>query len=335
MQIRAHNDSRVARSRTAGLEALTIALLGCLCPAARLSAQEAGPAMPPAPAARLLPRAIEATPLTIEPGDLINLQVFDTPEVSGNHRIGPSGAIDLPGTGEITLAGLTPLEGARLVETRLRDAQIMLDPHVSITVTEYTTAGITVLGEVKSPGTYSLLGPQSLYTALAAAGGVTSKEGPTITVAHRSDPSHPVVIRVNTPNYAPDQQAMVVQPGDTVLVSQARPIYVIGDVTHPGEYYINNGQPLRTLNVLALAQGLKDTAAASHASIIRTSATGVPETIPVNLTKVERNQAVDPVLEPSDILVVPRSGAKQFEIVALPGVVGAIANAAALALIYR
>jgi polysaccharide biosynthesis/export protein len=285
-----------------------------------------------APSVLLVPRPSSATPLTIESGDVISVQIFNTPELSANHRVGPDGGISLPGTGEIKMTGLTPLQAGSAIEKLLRDSQIMLDPHVSVTVTEYTTQGVTVLGEVKNPGTYPLLGPQSLLTALAAAGGVTPQEGSTITVTPRTDPEHPKTIRVDASGSAADQQFTLVQPGDVVLVSKAGAIYVIGDVAHPGEYFISNSRPLRALNAVALAEGLRETAAASHASIIRTNGDGA-ETIPVDLAKVAKNKAPDPVLEPSDILVVPRSGFKQFVSIALPGVTGAAANAAALALI--
>jgi polysaccharide export outer membrane protein len=284
------------------------------------------------PSVRLVPRPASATPLTIESGDAISVQVFNTPELSANHRVGPEGEISLPGAGAIKVTGLTPLQAGSAIEKLLHDSQIMLDPHVSVTVTEYTTEGITVLGEVKSPGTYPLLGRQSLYTALAAAGGVTPHEGSTITINHRDDPEHPKIVRVDASGSATDQQLTLVQPGDIVLVSKAGAIYVIGDVAHPGEYFISNSQPLRALNAVALAEGLRDTAAASHASIIRTNGDGA-ETIPVNLAKVAKNEAPDPVLQPSDILVVPPSGFKEFMKIALPGVTGAAANAAALALI--
>src|SRR5580698_2807635 len=151
----------------------------------------------PAPSVLLVPRPASTTPLTIESGDAINVQVFNTPELSAIHRVGPEGEISLPGAGAIKVTGLTPLQAGSSIEKLLRDSQIMLDPHVSVTVTEYTTEGITVLGEVRNPGTYPLLGRQSLYSALAAAGGVTPREGSTITVTHRDDPEHPKTVRVD------------------------------------------------------------------------------------------------------------------------------------------
>ena len=320
---------RSAGVRRIGLVVSFISFMG----GADLAAQQT-PLSPPSQAARLIPRPIAATPLSIDAGDLIDVQVFNTPELSSAHRIGADGSIELPGTGAIKVAGLPPLEAGTLIEKRLRDAQIMLDPHVSVTVTEYTTEGITVLGEVKIPGTYPLLGQQSLYTALAAAGGVTPQEGATITVTHRATPSLPEVIRVRSSSYAADERLTLVQPGDVVFVSQAGAIYVIGDVEHPGQYFLSNGEPLRALNALALAQGLKESAAPNKASIIRRTDSGA-ETIPVDLRLIQKNEALDPVLEPSDILVVPRSGMKTFLNATLPGASSAVVNAAALALIYR
>ena len=310
-----------------------VVCFGLLLGARALIAQQS-PLTPPSQAARLIPRPIAATPLSIDAGDLVDVQVFNTPELSANHRVGADGSIELPGTSAIKVAGLTPIEAATLIENRLRDAQIMLEPHVSVTVTEYTTEGITVLGEVKLPGTYPLLGQQSLYTALAAAGGVTPQEGSTITVTHRANPGVPEVIRVRSSSYAADERLTLVQPGDVVFVSQAGAIFVVGDVEHPGQYFLSNGEPLRALNALALAQGLKESAAPKKASIIRRT-NGGAETIPVDLRLISKNQALDPVLEPSGILVVPRSGVRTFLNATLPGASSAVVNAAALALIYH
>ena len=211
------------------------------------------PASPPS--GLLVPRPSSATPLTIEPGDVISIQIFNTPELSASHRVGPDGAISLPGTGEIKMTGLTPVQAGSAIEKTLRDDQIMLDPHVSVSVTEYTTEGVAVLGHVKSPGTYPLLGPQSLYSALAAAGGATPR-GIHYHGYPPVRPGTPKDHRVDTSQSSTDQQFALVLPGDVVLVSKAGVIYVIGDVGHPGEYFIRNSQPLRVLNAFALAEDL-------------------------------------------------------------------------------
>jgi polysaccharide export outer membrane protein len=273
-------------------------------------------------------------PMRIAAGDLIDVQVFNTPELSAKVRVSQDGSIRLPDASEINVDGLTPLQAAATIEKRLRDSQIMLDPHVTVLVTEYSTQGISVLGEVRKPGTYLLLGQHSLYDALSAAGGVSQQLGSSIEITHQSDPARPETIPVDSPNYSALQRLTEVKPGDVVVVARAETIYVVGDVGHPGEYFIQNGQKLSILNALALAQGTNPTAKTSKASIVRKTADGA-ETIPVNLNRIAKDNGENLILRPADVLVVPRSGTKQFLNMALPGVTGAVAGSVAAALAVR
>jgi polysaccharide biosynthesis/export protein len=281
-----------------------------------------------------VPVETSQSPIRIAAGDLIDVQVFNTPELSAKLRVSQDGLIRLPGAGGVDVGGLTPLQAGATIEKSLRDSQIMLDPHVTVLVTEYSTQGISVLGEVKKPGTYLLLGQHSLYDALSAAGGVTQQLGSSIAITHQSDPTRPVTVPVNSPNYSELQRLTEVKAGDVVVVSRAETIYVVGDVGHPGEYFIENGQKLSVLNAIALAQGVNPTARAAKASIVRKTATGA-ETIPVNLNRIAKNSGENLTLRPADVLVVPRSGAKQFLNVVLPGVTGAVAGSVAAALVLR
>jgi polysaccharide export outer membrane protein len=266
----------------------------------------------------VIPVPTSQSPIRIEAGDLIDVQVFNTPELSAKLRVSQDGLITLPGASSVDVGGLTPLQAGATIEKSLRESQIMLDPHVTVLVTEYSTQGISVLGEVKKPGTYLLLGQHSLYDALSAAGGVTQQLGSSIQITHQSDPTRPITVPVSSPNYSELQRLTEVKAGDVVVVSRAETIYVVGDVGHPGEYYIQNGQKLSVLNAIALAQGVNPT-----------------ETIPVNLNRIAKNNGENLTLRAADVLVVPRSGAKQFLNVVLPGVTGAVAGSVAAALVVR
>lgn len=272
--------------------------------------------------------------ISIGAGDLIDVQVFNTPELSGKLRVSDDGTVNLPGAKAVKVIGLNPSETGTAIEKSLRDSQIMLDPHVTVLVTEYSTQGISVLGEVKKPGTYLLLGTHSLYEALAAAGGATDKEGATIQITHQGNPARTETVQVNSPNFSQQQMATTVQPGDIVVVSQADKIWVVGDVGHPGAYFIENGENLSILNAIALAQGLNPTAKMSKASIVRKTSTGA-KTIPVNLKHIAQNNSENLALKSDDVLVIPRSDAKAFLNFALPGVTGAVAGAVATALVLR
>ena len=142
--------------------------------------------------------------LTLSAGDLIEINIFDEPDQSGKVRVSQSGEVTLVLGGRVHVEGLTPDEAAVAIETRLREGQFIRDPHVSVFVDEYAAEGVTVLGEVKSPGVYPLFGIQGLSYAIASAGGLTTAAANEITIIHRNDPDHPQIVDLpNSPMIAP------------------------------------------------------------------------------------------------------------------------------------
>jgi polysaccharide biosynthesis/export protein len=273
--------------------------------------------------------------IPITPGDLLDVEVFNTPELSGQLRVDQQGFVTLPLGGDVNLKGLLTGAAAETIRRHLLEMKLMLSPAVTVSILEYSSDGVTVLGEVKSPGIYTLLGPRSLYDALAAAGGVTDGEGSTITITHANDATHPIVVEVTTTDYSPEQKATVILPGDTVVVNRAPLIYVVGDVGHSGAFYLRGGTELRILDLIALAQGANRTAAMKRAALIRSMPNGTAQTIHFDLNKVMKNEAPNLAAHAGDVLVLPRSGWKTFATTALPGVSTAVANAASISLIER
>ncbi|MCU1321245.1 MAG: polysaccharide export protein [Acidobacteriaceae bacterium] len=284
---------------------------------------------PPAAVIPFGPNMTDAGQIVLGAGDLIDVTVFSTPELTGRLRIDQAGKIELPVGGHVEVGGLTPKQAAAAIEKQLRDQQIMLEPLVSVLIAQYATQGLTLLGEVKAPGNYPIFGPHTLYDVMAMAGGPTQLEGSTITITHHNDPAHPVVVQVSTPNYSEIQRTTPVYPGDTVVVSQSDVIYVVGDVTVPGALPMPNGRNLTLLNVLALVRGMTPTAAVSKAVIIRQTTAGV-QTIPIDIKGAMKNTAPNPILLASDVLVIPDSGFKKFLQFALPSLTNAAVNAAVI-----
>ncbi len=311
---------------------LALALVAASLAASGTSAQTPEGSDKPSPRLNALPQMSKT--MQIGPGDLIDVEVFNTPELSGKHQVSQSGKIRIAGSGDIDVDGMSTLEAAAEIEHRLKSAELMLEPQVTVLVQEHASRQVSILGEVNHPGTYSLQGWPSLSSGLAAAGGVTPKEGSTIAITHRGDPGNPLIVRVTGTASDTSQAGILLRDSDVVTVSEAGQIYVVGDVTRPGEFFLRNGRPLTALEALAMAEGLKDNARPEKASIIRSHGRSA-ETIPVNLARVQRNEAPDLVLEPSDILVIPHSGYKQFQATVLPSLTGAAANALALALVNR
>jgi polysaccharide export outer membrane protein len=323
--------SSILRDRPQPLLAMVVGLIfGC----APLSAQNSVGITYSTESAPSTITAASSTPLVIGPGDILNIAVFDTPSLSFQDRVDEQGLLRTPIIGQVAVGGLNTEQASRLFEEKLRTSNIMLNPSVTVQDTEFATQGMVVLGQVKAAGTYTLLGPHNLYDALSAAGGVTDTAGPSITITHRHDPEHPEVLAVNSPNFSELQRTTRVYPGDTVFVSKADVIYVIGDIGHPGAYYVQNGKPLTVLNVLALAGGDNNTAKSSQASIVRKNAQGV-FTIPIDMNKIKENKAPDVSLMANDILVVPRSGLKLALNTLLPGATIAVVSAVASAAIIH
>ena len=276
-----------------------------------------------------LPVSPQVQNIPIGPGDLLDVEIFNTPELSGKLRVDQLGRITLPLGGDIEVRGVTVAVAAKSIRDLLMLKNIMLQPTVMVNVLEYATEGVTVLGEVRSPGIYTLLGPHSLYDALASAGGATSSEGATIAITHGGDSAHPKIVKVTTPNYSAEQKSTIVEPGDTIVVSRADLVYIVGDTVRSGAFYIQNGQPLTILDLVSLAQGPNRTAAMGHVALIRPTPDGGAITIPLNLNKVMKNKEKNLVVTAGDVLVVPRSGWKTFGFIALPAFTGSVASAIA------
>ena len=121
--------------------------------------------------------------ITIGPGDLFDLTVFDVPELILKVRVDSSGGVSLPLLGDLKLAGMTVRDSQRLIARELVARQLVKDPQVSLFIEEFATQGITVYGEVNTPGVYPLMGPHRLYDAISMAGGLTMKAGRTVTIS--------------------------------------------------------------------------------------------------------------------------------------------------------
>jgi polysaccharide export outer membrane protein len=247
--------------------------------------------------------------LQIAAGDLLDLSVFDTPELSTKLRVDEHGNVSLPLAGVLAVSGMTAEQAGLAIEARLRQTEILKDPHVSVTVLEYATQGVTVVGEVKNPGVYPLLGSHGLLDLISAAGGVTPNAGKAVTVTHRSDPDHPVIVKIESRPGSTAAVKVDISPGDTIMVSHAGIVYVVGDVGKPGGFLIENNDRLTVLQAVALAQGTNKTAALNQAKLIRKTETGRQE-MPVPLKKILSNNAADEPLADGDILFIPTSQAK-------------------------
>ncbi|MGO8935519.1 MAG: polysaccharide biosynthesis/export family protein [Terracidiphilus sp.] len=241
-------------------------------------------------------------------GDLIEISVFGVPDLSTKTRIGGSGDIYLPLIDYVHVADLTSDEAQTLIQKRLEDGGFVRGPHVSIFVNESASQAITLAGEVNHPGTYPAIGERRLFDLISAAGGLSDKAGRKVTIERRGNPGQRVELQLSS-NLAEDTENNVdVFPGDTIIVSRAGIIYVVGDVNHPSGFLMEDSG-LSVLKALALAGGSTRTSAFKKTTILRQTPNGIQE-IPIDLRKVLYAKAPDMALVKGDVLFVPGSGAK-------------------------
>lgn len=241
-------------------------------------------------------------------GDLIELTVFGVPDLSTKIRVSGSGDIYLPLIDYVHVADLTTDEAQELIQKRLEDGGFVRGPHVSIFVDESASQAITMVGEVNHPGPYPAIGDRRLFDLISAAGGLTDKAGRAVTIERRGDSADKIELELSS-NLAEDTKNNVdVEPGDTIIVSRAGIVYVVGDVQHPSGFMIEDNA-LTVLKALALAGGSTRTSALNKSRILRQTPNGIQE-IPINLKKVLYSKAPDMALVKGDVLFIPGSAGK-------------------------
>ena len=259
--------------------------------------------------------------ITIGPGDLVCLTVFDVPELVLKVRVDASGSVSLPLIGDLKLAGMTVRDTQQLIARELVARQLVRVPQVSLLIEEYATQGVTVYGEVNTPGVYPLMGPHRLYDAIAAAGGLTMKAGRTVTILHVGQRDHPEVITLSNESSAGHGDVRI-YPGDTIIVSKAGVVYVLGEVNKPGAFVMENNTSMSLLRATALAGGTTKVASLKHALILKQSPQGPVQT-EVSLDKISHGKATDLQLHAKDILFVPLSNLKTYGAMGLQGAIQA------------
>jgi polysaccharide export outer membrane protein len=151
-----------------------------------------------------------------------------------------------------------------------------------------------------------------LLDLLSAASGLAPSAGRLVNLYHRGDPhsAHPVVLDP-TGSDATGEHNPELEPGDTVQVSRAGLVYVIGDVVRPGGFAVDPAQGLTVVQALSLAWGPAQNAATGSALLIREQKGGRTLT-PLNLKRMLRGQEPDQPVHDRDILFIPDSTAKNL-----------------------
>jgi polysaccharide biosynthesis/export protein len=248
--------------------------------------------------------------LKLAPGFLVGLNVLDDPDFAGSFRIDQRGDIALPILGTIHVAGDTASEARVQIQKRLLEGQILKDPQVNLSILEYTAPEVTIIGEVASPGKYPLLVPRKLVDVLALAGGTTLIAGNEVEITRGSAEAEPVLVRYSRATAPKAVEDAIVHPGDIVRVKRAGIVYVLGAVTRPGGYVMQEEGTLNILQAISLANGTTVSSSTGTIYLLRRNADGGTAYIPVPYSKITHGKSADVQLHATDVLYVPTSKIK-------------------------
>jgi polysaccharide export outer membrane protein len=273
--------------------------------------------------------AAQANSLLIGPGDQLHVSVLNMPEMDQQARVTDAGDVPVQGIGAVHVAGMTPGQAATVIHDRYISEHFLNHPEVSVSVLEYATQNVTLIGQVRTPGAYPLPTARPILDVIALAGGLDDIANRNILIERHGQKSETVHYKVsNDPSEAVSDQVMVF-PGDTVVVPKAGIIYILGDVNRPGGYTMTDNQAdMSLLEALSMAGGPAKTAKLGHARLIRKEDHSDTE---LSLGDIETGKKADIALSPGDILFVPFSYAKNLVIAGSGGLLGSASTAAVYA----
>ena len=261
------------------------------------------------------------------PDDQITIRALDVEEISEKPiRIEMSGQIRLPLAGRIEAAGLTVDQLENEIARRLKE--YVKEPEVTVSIVEFRSQPVSVIGSVKNPGVHQLEGRRTLVEILSMAGGLADDAGYSLKITRRLEWG-PIPLKTaqndasakysvaSVPlkeilDASKPEENIVIKPFDVVSVPRAEMVYVTGQVQRAGGYVLREREALSVLQALSLAGGLSGVAAPKSARILRPMGAGASrEEIPINLKQIMLGKAKDVPLRAEDILFVPENAPKK------------------------
>jgi len=241
--------------------------------------------------------------LQLHAGDLVAVSVYDAPELTRTVRVDPDGTIRLPLLAEgVKAAGLMPRELEAGLTDALKSEEILVDPIVKVTVVEYHSRPISVMGAVRRPVTFQADGKITLLEALSHAEGLTEEAGPEILVS-QNDAVRRISVKKLLDGADPAVN-LTLTGNEEVRVPVAGKIFVVGNIRKPGGFPVRDPADSTVLKMVALSEGLMPFSE-KIAYIVRRKEGETPQEIPIQLARIMERKSPDVPLEIGDILYVP------------------------------
>ena len=308
-------------ARVAGMAIVTLAAFQVGTPA-RAADAAASPAVVDAQAAQRR-AGMGHRPYLLGPDDQIIVEALHAPVIKDRpFRIDSSGFVTLPLAGRVQAAGLTVDELQKALASRLQP--FIRRPEVTVSIAEFRSQPVSVVGPVTNPGVYQLQGHKTLMELLSLAGGAKPEAADTVRITRRlqcapfplatvrpdvsgqyvvGEVSLQNLLEAKNPAENPE-----ICPEDVITLARAPLVYVMGEVRKPGGFPLREREQTSVLEAISLAEGLLRTASSTGVRILRAQPNGGQRIeIAVNLKTILSGKTADIPVQPNDILVVPNN----------------------------
>ena len=244
----------------------------------------------------------------IGPNDLLEIRVFELPDLNLTVRVSEDGSITFSLLGRIEVAGYTAHGLEQKLATVLTEKYVPGGAHVSVFIREYQK--ISVIGAVGQPGMYELVGPTTLLQAIAQAGGLTALATDEVYVYRKEADGKQSIISIDLEDLNSGNRDLNIdlKPKDVISIpiDQTLNVFVYGEVRNPGAIPYLRSKKITLLQAIAQAGGTTEWAKESKVVVKRKDrATGKEMKINVNLKKMIEGKVADIVLEEGDVVIVP------------------------------
>jgi polysaccharide export outer membrane protein len=243
----------------------------------------------------------------IAPGDVLDVQVFGEQALSQQLTVARDGSITMPLVGRIVVQGKSSTDAAHLIAADL--SRYVRHPMVQVGLKSEGQYNVLVLGNVKTPGRYTLQAGSRVTDAIAAAGGIGPVNGelpPARVSVGQTTKEIPLEALLRHGDVA---QNLPLSDGSAVYVPAPATIKVrvLGAVDHPGEIEVNEGDRL-AVAVAKAGDSVNANADLNHIKVTRTNPDGKPQVTEVNLYKSvsDGDFKSDLVLQPDDTIYIPQ-----------------------------
>ncbi|HZT60035.1 MAG TPA: SLBB domain-containing protein [Pyrinomonadaceae bacterium] len=317
------------------MKAKSILLLLAVCFSASAAfAQDGGSAAPPVPVVNTASSGASSVDgmgikkYLLGPGDVLDLRVYNEPQFNGTLVVNDEGNIEVPFIEQPVPA---QCRNDREIKADIVKAlaKYLNKPQVSLRVTDMRSRPpAVVFGAVRSPSRVQMQRSVRLLDLIATSGGITEAAGGDVQIFHTEPvmcpgPEDNDVAAVPTDSYKtadPTQVSYdiysvrdlkegrkeanpVIRPGDIIIVTEAKPVYITGAVRAPQGLYLQQGMQLK--QALAMVGGLTQQAKANEIVIWRRQkGTSEPQKLVVNYNDIKKEKAKDIELQPYDIVAV-------------------------------